>query len=170
MKLHLNFIQLLFFSVMIISYSACRQPATKLKQPVNKLMLLQLIKKLVVIENRTPGQGIALLRSFAQNHDLHMISSNQKFKDTTVLQARFNPNKDFPCYYFNLPANFQKQLTYHDLDLAYWKGIESPRPKEPLSFSIMYHVKGGGNIAIMTTSQFPPPVARPMIGRITVML
>jgi hypothetical protein len=69
-----------------------------------------------------------------------------------------------------LTLNLQKQLTYHDLNQAYGNGIESPRPKEPVGFGVMYHIEGCGNIAVATSSQFPPSVARPVIERITVML
>jgi hypothetical protein len=91
---------------MTISFCARRQPATKEKQPVDKLMLLQLVKKLVVAEHRTPGQGMALLKSFAQDHDLQITGSNKMFKDTAVIQVRFNPHNDFSCYdFFNVKSS-----------------------------------------------------------------
>ncbi|MVN90874.1 hypothetical protein [Mucilaginibacter aquatilis] len=96
MKQYANSRCCILFLLLAISCFACRQPTPITKQPVDKVMLLKLIKKVVVTEYQTPGEGIAVLRSFASHHNIQLIDSNKAFKDTTVLQVRFNPDKDFP--------------------------------------------------------------------------
>jgi hypothetical protein len=112
-----------------ICYCACQQPAPKVKQPVEKMVFLQFVKKLVLIENRTPGGGIYLLRSFARDHNLEIIDSTRRFVHSSVLQVRFSQMKDFTYYEFFLPKNLQDQLTYRDFDQAYGAGIETPHRK-----------------------------------------
>jgi hypothetical protein len=161
------------FIMAVLCYCACKQPEHKALKPVDKATLLKIVKSLAQAEGSkgsTPEDGVKLLRSYAELYELVITEKAVRPTNPMAVQVFISRAPDFGYFDFNLPAGLRKQLSYQDLDKAYGPGIESPRPKEPLGFSVMYHVPGGGQIAIMATSQEPPPAAKLGIYQITVML
>lgn len=134
--------------------------------PIEKNVLLELVKGIAETESKTGHRSDAsrkLLETYATKYELVVVDSTFKPADSAMVQVRMVQDKVFPHIDLKLPLRLQHLLTYADLEEAFGKGIEAPRPKEPIGFSVMYHFPLNGQITIAAHSERPPEVIHPNI-------
>lgn len=149
-----NFVLLLIIAA--ITCFACNH-GKAFRQPIDKNVLMKMIKQLAEAEGKhAPDAGSDLLRDFAERYELVVVDSLFKQVDSSMVLVRVVRDKEFPHIDIQLPLHLQKQLTFADFDHVFGAGIESPRPKEPISFSVMFRADKVGDIRVAVNSHQPP--------------
>lgn len=139
------------------------------RQPVDKIVLFQLIKQLAEAEGKhMPDASRGVLRDFTERYELVVVDSLFKPADSNLVQVRVVHDKEFPHINIQLPLRLERQLTYVDFDHVFGAGMESPRPKEPIGFSVMYPAAKQGDIRVAVHSNQPPEVVSPEIYEILI--
>jgi len=110
-----------------------------------------------------------LLRSYTEDYKLVITSQALRSAETDVVHVHVSIGKDLTWFSFELPEALKQQLTYADLKHAYGLGIETPRPKEPMEFSVMFEMAGARSVPIFADSKHPPSAGIDSIFSINVM-
>lgn len=160
------------FTLLIVAVMTCFacNSGKVARQPVDKNALLRLIRQLVETEGEnTPGVSRDLLRDYSERYKLVVVDNLFKQADSNTVHVRVVHNKEFPHIDVQLPSQLAAQLTYADFDHVFGAGIESPRPKEPIGFSVMYPAAKVGDIRVAVHSRQSPDSVRPEIYQILIL-
>ena len=142
------------------------------RQPVDKKCLLELIEQLAEAESKhTPDASLDLLKDYAERFEFVIVDSLFRPADSNMVQVRVVHDKEFPHIDVQLPLHLESQLTYVDFDHFFGPGIETPRPKEPIGFSVLYKAaKGeGDDIRVAVHSHQLPDASHPEIYQILIL-
>ncbi|PJJ79253.1 hypothetical protein CLV57_2380 [Mucilaginibacter auburnensis] len=140
------------------------------RQPVDKNALMNIIKQLAEVEGKhAQDTSSNLLRDWAEKYSLVEVDTLSIHADSNMVKVCVVRNKDFPHIIIQLPVHLQRQLTFADFDHVFGAGIESPRPKEPISFSVMFRAAKVGDIRVAVNSHRPPNAVHPEIYEILIM-
>ncbi|WDF55612.1 hypothetical protein [Mucilaginibacter sp. KACC 22063] len=157
------------FIVAVMTCFACNHREAS-RQQVDKNALLELIKQLSKTEGKnTSNASRDVLRDYAKRYELIVVDSIFKAADSSMVQVRVVHDKQFPHIDIQLPSQLERQLTFADFAQLFGTGVESPRPKEPIGFSVMYIASKVGDIRVMVQSHQPPDVPHPQIYQILIL-